>query len=75
MTIENDLKAAIRTIPDYPKAGIMFRDITTLLEQGKPLPEKYRFVLFGDQTKYEVYTGSVVTKVFSGETEQVIKDV
>ena len=26
-----NLAAAIRTIPDYPKAGIMFRDITTLL--------------------------------------------
>jgi adenine phosphoribosyltransferase len=26
-----DLTDAIRTIPDYPKAGIMFRDITTLL--------------------------------------------
>ena len=26
-----DLKAAIRTIPDYPATGIMFRDITTLL--------------------------------------------
>lgn len=26
-----DLKDAIRTIPDYPKPGIMFRDITTLL--------------------------------------------
>ena len=29
--VENDLRAAIRTIPDYPKPGIMFRDITTLL--------------------------------------------
>src|SRR5215203_5224396 len=29
--LENDLRAAIRTIPDYPKPGIMFRDITTLL--------------------------------------------
>ncbi|HEY5239486.1 MAG TPA: adenine phosphoribosyltransferase [Rhizomicrobium sp.] len=29
-----DLKNAIRTIPDYPKKGIMFRDITTLL--GNP---------------------------------------
>jgi adenine phosphoribosyltransferase len=28
------LLAAIRTIPDYPKPGIMFRDITTLL--GNP---------------------------------------
>jgi adenine phosphoribosyltransferase len=26
-----DLRGAIRTIPDYPKPGIMFRDITTLL--------------------------------------------
>jgi adenine phosphoribosyltransferase len=26
-----DLKALIRTIPNYPKPGIMFRDITTLL--------------------------------------------
>jgi len=26
-----DLEAAIRTIPDYPKEGITFRDITTLL--------------------------------------------
>ena len=26
-----DLKSLIRTIPDYPKQGIMFRDVTTLL--------------------------------------------
>jgi len=26
-----DLSAAVRTIPDYPKPGILFRDITTLL--------------------------------------------
>src|SRR5204862_3760186 len=30
-----DLKAAIRTIPDYPKPGIMFRDITTLLGDAR----------------------------------------
>src|SRR6202453_4081726 len=30
-----DLTAAIRTIPDYPIAGIMFRDITTLLGDAK----------------------------------------
>ena len=29
------LKAAIRTIPDYPKPGILFRDITTLLGQPR----------------------------------------
>jgi adenine phosphoribosyltransferase len=26
-----DIKSLIRTIPDYPKAGILFRDITTLI--------------------------------------------
>ena len=26
-----DLKSLIRTIPDYPKPGIMFRDVTTLM--------------------------------------------
>src|SRR5271155_14152 len=31
MDYELDLKAAVRTIPDYPKPGILFRDITTLL--------------------------------------------
>src|SRR4051812_16903663 len=31
----HDLKAAIRSIPDYPKPGIMFRDITTLLGNAR----------------------------------------
>ncbi len=31
MTLHETLETAIRTIPDYPKPGIMFRDITTLL--------------------------------------------
>jgi adenine phosphoribosyltransferase len=29
------LRAAIRTIPDYPKQGILFRDITTLLGDAR----------------------------------------
>ena len=33
-----DLKALVRTIPDYPKPGILFRDITTLIEH----PEGFR---------------------------------
>ncbi len=31
LTAGFDLKDLVRTIPDYPKPGIMFRDITTLL--------------------------------------------
>lgn len=30
-----DLRSAIRTIPDYPKPGILFRDITTLLGDAR----------------------------------------
>ncbi len=30
-----NFKSAIRTIPDYPKKGIMFRDITTLLGDAR----------------------------------------
>jgi adenine phosphoribosyltransferase len=33
-TVASDLESAIRTIPDYPRQGIIFRDITTLL--GNP---------------------------------------
>ena len=31
-----DFKSVIRTIPDYPKPGIMFRDITTLAGSCRP---------------------------------------
>ncbi len=30
-----DLKKYIRSIPDYPKKGILFRDITTLIKDSK----------------------------------------
>jgi adenine phosphoribosyltransferase len=35
VTVPIDLKALIRTIPDFPKPGIQFRDITTLLLDAK----------------------------------------
>ncbi len=34
MTQNADLAALIRNIPDYPKPGIMFRDVSTLLLDG-----------------------------------------
>lgn len=34
MTDNSDLAALIRTIPDYPKPGILFRDVSTLLLDG-----------------------------------------
>ena len=34
-----DLKKFIRSIPDYPKKGILFRDITTLIKDEKAFKE------------------------------------
>ena len=34
-----DLKVYIRSIPDYPKKGILFRDITTLIKNEKAFKE------------------------------------
>ena len=34
-----DLKEYIRSIPDYPKKGILFRDITTLIKNEKAFAE------------------------------------
>jgi len=32
MSLESNIKAAIRDVPDFPKPGIMFKDITPILE-------------------------------------------
>ena len=32
-----DLRSLVRTIPDYPKPGILFRDITPLLADSAGL--------------------------------------
>ena len=37
MMSPDDLKALIRTVPDFPKPGIQFRDITTLIGDGAGL--------------------------------------
>ena len=34
-----NLKDFIRSIPDYPKKGILFRDITTLIKNEKAYSE------------------------------------
>jgi adenine phosphoribosyltransferase len=35
MSLESDLRSTVRNIPDYPRKGIMFRDITTLLGDAR----------------------------------------
>ncbi|HWQ58629.1 MAG TPA: adenine phosphoribosyltransferase, partial [Clostridia bacterium] len=33
-----DLRSTVRSLPDFPKKGILFRDVTTLIKN----PEAYR---------------------------------
>jgi adenine phosphoribosyltransferase len=33
--LDSELRASIRSIPDYPKPGVVFRDITTLLGNAR----------------------------------------
>ncbi|MBI2146557.1 S-methyl-5'-thioadenosine phosphorylase [Candidatus Woesearchaeota archaeon] len=44
-----DLKSSIRTIPHWPKPGIMFRDITTLLKN----PEAFRYCIQEFKVHYQ----------------------
>ncbi|MGE0132404.1 MAG: DNA methyltransferase [Blastocatellales bacterium] len=43
------------------------RDLVTLIQQGKPLPEKYRFILFEDKSEVEL--------VWNGKTRDVCTTV
>lgn len=44
-----DLKATIRTIPHWPKQGIMFRDITTLIKN----PAAFRYCIQQFKAQYQ----------------------
>jgi adenine phosphoribosyltransferase len=54
MTI--DLKALVRSIPDYPKAGIIFRDITSLIEDSTGFRESVERLA-------DAHRGKGITKV------------
>jgi adenine phosphoribosyltransferase len=60
-----DLEKYIRSIPDFPKRGIMFRDITTLLKDGPALEAAV------DQL-YEHYKGSRIDKIVCVESRGFI---
>jgi adenine phosphoribosyltransferase len=48
-----DLKEYIRSIPDYPKRGILFRDITTLIKNEKAFEETVNQIIERSK-KYKV---------------------
>lgn len=54
------IKSKIRTIPDYPKKGIMFRDITTLIKD----PVGFRLVI--DNLTQRYLTGDVDFNIIVG---------
>jgi adenine phosphoribosyltransferase len=59
------LKSAIRSIPDFPKKGIMFRDITTLLKD----PKAFAMVI---DYFYGKYRDKSISKVVSVESRGFI---
>lgn len=59
------LSTYIRTIPDYPKPGILFRDITTLLKDPQGLAETIR-------TLAKRYRAAAITKVVGIESRGFI---
>lgn len=60
-----DLKSVIRTIPNFPHEGIMFRDITTLIEH----PEAFAYCI--DRLR-EKYADSHITKIAGIESRGFI---
>jgi adenine phosphoribosyltransferase len=60
-----DLKSYIRTVPDFPKKGIMFRDVTTLLKDSKALN-------YAVDKLYEISKDKGITKVVGIESRGFI---
>ena len=52
-----DLKSLVREIPDFPKPGILFRDITPLLGNGPGLREAVRQLAEPFRGKVDVVVG------------------
>lgn len=52
-----DLRALIRTIPDFPKPGIQFRDITTLLLDGAGFAAAIERLAFRIEDKPDLIAG------------------
>jgi adenine phosphoribosyltransferase len=53
-----NLKQHIRTIPDFPEKGIMFRDVTTLFSNAKAFEEMVnQFAILWSKEKIDVIAG------------------
>src|SRR6478672_1737229 len=65
MTSHLDLRTLIRTIPGFPKPGVQFRDITTLLKHGAAFHAVVETLASG-------YQGSSIDKVAAIESRGFI---
>lgn len=72
-----NLKEVIRTIPDWPKKGIMFRDITTLIKDAKAFSyvidkfyERYKNeridLVAGIESRGFIFGGALAHKLHKG---------
>src|SRR3989338_8316785 len=72
-----DLKSTIRTIPNWPKKGVMFRDITTLLKDAKAFNyvidkffERYKNqqidLVAGIESRGFILGGAIASKLHKG---------
>jgi len=72
-----DLLATIRTVPDFPRKGIMFRDVTTLFKQGPAMAcaldaiaERYRGVhvdkVVGVESRGFILGGALALRLGAG---------
>jgi adenine phosphoribosyltransferase len=61
----DSIKSQIRNVPDFPKPGIQFKDITTILKQ----PEYFDFLVTNIA---DLYKGSNITKVAGIESRGFI---
>lgn len=58
MTGNDDLRALVRTIPDYPKPGIQFRDVSTLLLDGPAFRQTIdRMIALVDPDSFDLIAG------------------
>jgi adenine phosphoribosyltransferase len=65
MTDIDAVKSAIRTVPDFPKPGILFYDITTILQD----PKHYRTIC---DNLIERYTSMNISKILAMESRGFI---
>jgi adenine phosphoribosyltransferase len=57
VSANDDLRALIRTIPDFPRPGIQFRDITTLLLDGPGFAAAVERLAFHVEEKPDLVAG------------------